>query len=303
MFPGELRAFHLVVKTGSIRKASRVLGCAPSSISRQVALLEHKMGTSLLKRTTTGILLTHAGTLVAEYARSVVLDYDSLRADLNDLRGSRRRLIRVAAVESSISGGLIQALADFRRRFDAVAFHVKMIPALSVVEEVKRGECDVALGFCVDPHPDITLIARIPEPIVLVVPVDHPLAAASSVTIRDLRGIPLALPDMNFGVRRIFDYASHELGLEVSLNPALTTNTFEAIRDFVRCNAGVAILPRRAVLREQEMKRLTAVPIEEAGFAHTTIDIVALRTHRTPRIVSSFIEQLVATFSIPAASR
>ncbi len=32
--------------------------------------------------------------------------------------------------------------------------------------------------------------------------------------------------------------------------PALTSNNFEALRDLVRCGAGVAILPYRAVLRE-----------------------------------------------------
>jgi DNA-binding transcriptional LysR family regulator len=296
MFPGELRAFHAVAQAGSIRKASLAMGVAPSSVSRQVALLEHQMGTELLRRTAGGVVLTHAGTLVADYARSVVLDYDSLRSDLNDLRG-RRRLIRVAAVESSISGGLIQALAEFRSRFERVVFRVKMTPALDIVDEVKRGECDVGLGFCVQPHPDINMVARIPEPIVLVVPADHALARAQSVTIRDLKGLPLALPDLNFGIRRIFDRASHDIGLESGLTPALTTNTFEAMRDFVRCGAGAAVLPRRAAVNAQEMTRLAAIPIEGEEFAQTTIDIVTLRKQRTARIVSSFIEQLLRTFS------
>lgn len=302
MFPGELRTFHAVAQSGSIRKASRALGVAPSSVSRQVALLEHQMGTELLQRTATGIVLTHAGTLVADYARSVVLDYDSLRSDLNDVRG-RRRLIRVAAVESSISGGLIQALSELRSRFDRVAFRVKMTPALDVVDEVTRGECDVGLGFCVQPHPDINMVARIPEPIVLVVPVDHALAQARSVTVRDLKGLALALPDLNFGIRRIFDRASHDSGLEPGLMPALTTNTFEAMRDFVRCRAGVAILPRRAVVGEQDMRRLVAIALEGEEFAQTTIDIVTLRKQRTPRLVSTFIEQLVRTFRAPVPAR
>jgi DNA-binding transcriptional LysR family regulator len=302
MFPGELRTFHAVAQAGSIRKASRALGVAPSSVSRQVALLEHQMGTELLQRTASGIMLTHAGTLVADYARSVVLDYDSLRGDLNDMRG-RRRLIRVAAVESSISGGLIQAVAEFRSRFDSVAFRVKMTPAVDVVDEVTRGECDVGLGFCVQSHPDINIVARIPEPIVLVVPADHALASARAVTIRDLKGLPIALPELNFGIRRIFDRANHNNGLEAGLVPALTTNTFEAMRDFVRFKAGVAVLPRRAVMGEQEMTRLAAIPIEGDEFAQTTIDIVTLRKQRAARIVSSFIEQLVRTFNATLPAR
>ncbi len=65
-------------RTGSsIRKASELLDIAPSSVSRKVALLEQQIGTVLLERTSSGVRLTHAGVLVADYARSVVLDYDS----------------------------------------------------------------------------------------------------------------------------------------------------------------------------------------------------------------------------------
>jgi DNA-binding transcriptional LysR family regulator len=180
---------------------------------------------------------------------------------------------------------------------------VKMTPAVDVVDEVTRGECDVGLGFCVQPHPDINIVARIPEPIVLVVPADHALASARAVTIRDLKGLPIALPELNFGIRRIFDRANHNNGLEAGLVPALTTNTFEAMRDFVRFKAGVAVLPRRAVMGEQEMTRLAAVPIEGDEFAQTTIDIVTLRKQRAARIVSSFIEQLVRTFNATLPAR
>jgi DNA-binding transcriptional LysR family regulator len=89
-----MRAFYEVVCTGSIRRASERLNTSPSSVSRQIALLEHEIGTALFDREATGMTPTHAGRLVAEYARSVVLDYDGLRADLNDLKGDRRALRR-----------------------------------------------------------------------------------------------------------------------------------------------------------------------------------------------------------------
>lgn len=303
MFPSELRAFHAVAQSGSIRKASELLEIAPSSVSRKVALLEHEIGTALLDRTSVGVTLTHAGKLVAEYARSVVLDYDSLRADLNDWRGSRRKLIRLETVESIVSGGLVEAVAAFRAKFDAVSFNLTVVPAPQVVEDVKRGECEVGLTFCCPPQADVVKVASIPEPIVLVVPNNHPLAAAKSVTLEDLNGASLALPDVTFGVRRIFDRATHEAGLSAALSPALSSNTFEALRDFVRCGAGVAILPYRAVLRESTQKWLKAVPIDHPALIETTIDVITLRKHRPPRIVTSFIEQLVRTFEMTAAKK
>jgi DNA-binding transcriptional LysR family regulator len=303
MFPSEMRAFHAVAQSGSIRRASELLNIAPSSVSRKVALLEHEIGTALLDRTSIGVSLTHAGTLVAEYARSVVIDYDSLRADLNDTRGGRRKLIRIETVESIVSGGLVEAVAVFRAKFDGVPFRVKMVPAPQVVEDVQRGECEVGLTFGCPSQAEVVKVACIPEPIILVVPNDHPLASAGSVKLQDLSGLPLALPDVTFGVRRIFDRAAQEVGLAGTLTPVLSSNSFEALRDFVRCGAGVAILPYRAVLRESTHKWLKAVPIDHLALTETTVDIITLRKYRPPRVVTAFIEQLVRTLGATAPQK
>jgi DNA-binding transcriptional LysR family regulator len=296
MFPSELRAFHAVAQSGSIRKASELLDIAPSSVSRKVALLEHHIGTTLLERTSGGVKLTHAGSLVAEYARSVILDYDSLRADLNDWRGSRRKLIRVVAVESIVSGGLLEAVAAFRVKYDAVSFRLTVAPAPQVVEDVRRGDCELGVTFCCPLQPDIVKVASIPEPIMLVVPNDHLLAAAKSVTLNDLEGRPLAVPDVTFGVRRILDRAVQEAGLAATLNVALSSNMFEPLREFVRCGAGIAILPYRAVMRESARSTLKVVPIDHPAMSEATIDIITLRKHHPARIVVNFIDQLAATF-------
>lgn len=296
MFLSELRAFHAVAQSGSIRKASELLEIAPSSVSRKVALLEHHIGTTLLDRTAGGVKLTHAGSLVAEYSRSVILDYDSLRADLNDRRGSRRKLIRVEAVESIVSGGLLEAVAAFRAKYDAVSFRLTVVPAPQVVEDVRRGDCDLGVTFCCPPQPDIVKVASIPEPIMLVVPNGHPLAAAKSVSLNDLEGRSLAVPDVTFGVRRILDRAAQEAGLAVTSNPALSSNMFEALREFVRCGAGIAILPYRAVMRESARNTLKVVPIDHPALSEATIDVITLRKHHPARIVVSFIDQLMQTF-------
>lgn len=296
MFPSELRALHAVAQSGSIRKASELLDIAPSSVSRKIAVLEQQFGTGLLERTSAGVSLTHAGALVAEFARSVVLDYDSLRLDLNDARGSRRKLIRIETVESIVSGGLVEAVAAFREKYDAVSFRITMVPAPQVIEDLRRGDCEIGLTFCCPPQSDIVRLASIAEPIILVVPATHALSAAGKATLHDLRGLPLALPDVTFGVRRIFDRAVEEAGLIDEITPAVVSNTFEALRDFVRCEAGVAILPYRAVLRESTHKWLKAVPIDHPNLTDTNIDIIALRKHKPPRVVKSFIDLLVRMF-------
>ena len=291
MFYGILRAFDETVRTGSIRKASEALQVAPSSVSRSVAVLEREMGTALLARSAAGVSLTHAGTLVAEYARAVLHDYDSLRADLDDMRGTQRRLLKIALVESVASHGPMGAIARFNEKYPSVSFNLRLMPAPQIIDAVRKEQYDIGVAFCAEPAADIAILASVAEPIMLAVPRGHELADAESVRLNDLAGLALALPDLDFGVRRIFDRACARAGLAPT--PVLTSNVFETLRDFVRTGAGVAILPMRAIARQELSGDLTAVPLEDAEFRNTTIDIV-VRRRRPPRVVKAFVDVLVA---------
>lgn len=294
MLPAGLSTFYAVVLAKSIRKASAQLGVEPSSVSRQIAILERQIGTALLERTSKGVVLTHAGSLVADYAKTVLLDFEALRADLDDQRGSSRRLIRIVTVESIVSGGPLDAVTRFRKRFDGVAFKLTVVPATAVLDAVVRGECDIGIAFCAQPHPDVEVLASVVEPIALVVPRDHPLTRKVAVTLGDLQSYALGIPDVNFGVRRLFDQACDNAG--VTVIPALTSNDFEALRDFVLCGGGLAILPGRAIGRGLSNGLLQSVPISVKSLSETTLDIL-VRKRRIARIVRLFADLLTQSIT------
>jgi DNA-binding transcriptional LysR family regulator len=290
MFYTVLRAFEETARAGSIRRASHSLGVAPSSVSRNIAVLEHEIGTRLFERSAGGVALTHAGELVAAYARSVLLEYDSLRTDLDDMRGTQRRLLRIVLVESVASYGPIGAVARFSEKYRAVTFNVRLMPAPLVIEAVKQDQCDIGVAFCAEPAPEISILARVPEPIVLVLPPAHELSG--TVDLRAISGLRLAVPDTDFGVRRILDRACASAGLQIK--PVLSSNVFETLRDFVRCGAGAAILPMRAVARQARAGELKVAALAEPPFRDATIDVVVLRKRRLPRVVKAFADMLIA---------
>jgi DNA-binding transcriptional LysR family regulator len=288
---GILRAMEETARQGSIRKASDVLGVAPSSVSRSIAILEREMGTALFDRSAGGVELTHAGRLVADYARTVLLDFDSLRADLDDMRGTQRRLLKLALVESVAAYGPVAAASKLLERFRTVSFDVRVMPAPRVVEAVCDGRCDIGIGFCAEPDPELLALASVPEPIVLALRPDHPLANTPRLELGALAGFALAAPGFEFGVRRILDRASAAAG--VALTTVLTSNDFEILRGFARSGAGAAILPQRAAIREETRGKLKTVPLADPAFRDTTIDVVVLRKRRLPRLVRAFAEVLI----------
>jgi DNA-binding transcriptional LysR family regulator len=229
-----------------------------------------------------------AGSSPTMHARS--FDYDSLRADLDDMRGTQRRLLRLVLVESVASHGPIGAIAKFVEKYRAVSFDLRLLPAPAVIDAVKQDRCDIGVAFCTDPTPELSILARIPEPIMLAAPATS--ALAGPIELRALAGLRLAVPDTSFGVRRILDRACAREGVQIA--PVLSSNVFETLRDFVRCGAGAAILPMRAVARQARAGEMKAVALADPAFRDATLDIIVLRKRRLPRVVRAFADMLIA---------
>jgi DNA-binding transcriptional LysR family regulator len=295
MFLRSLRVFHETVRLQSIRKASTSLGIAPSSASRQIDVLEHEIGTTLLDRSASGIAVTHAGALVEEFARTVLLDYDGLKMDLDDYKGGRRALIRIAAVESSIVAGPATAIARFREQFDKVSFAINMLPAPDVVTAVKQGDADIGITFAPEPDPDLQTVARLDEPLFLLMRRDQATHLGETVTVGDIGAIPLGLPSAEFGIRRLLDAAGRAAG--VKLTPVLSSSSFEALRQFVLEGGGGAILPKRALGQDRGDGALKACLLADRGLKHTTLDLIMLARRRPSRILKQFRDQLIHSLS------
>lgn len=92
-----LQEFVAVVDAGSFSAASRKLGVSVSHVSRQVALLEEKLGAKLLQRTTRAVTLTEVGALVHRRAAAMIGDLKGLADEVMDAQGKPRGLVRISA--------------------------------------------------------------------------------------------------------------------------------------------------------------------------------------------------------------
>ncbi|MCH8080707.1 MAG: LysR family transcriptional regulator [Proteobacteria bacterium] len=71
-----MRIFARVVEAGSFSEAGRQLGIVPSSVSRQINVLENSLGALLFQRTTRKLSLTEAGEIYYERTTTIVTEVD-----------------------------------------------------------------------------------------------------------------------------------------------------------------------------------------------------------------------------------
>ena len=285
-----LRYLDEVARCGSIRIAAERLHIAPSAISRHIRNIEEEIGQPLFERHARGVVLTAAGKIYLQYARSALLGHDRARSEIEDLRGLRRGHIRIHSVDGVVAGPLSDAVAAFRNKYPGITFQLISTGTEMVTKAVQDGEADIGIAFHAMPEPGVHLTHRIIDPLRAIVAPKHPLAKAKSVTLATALRFPIAVPVISFGIRHLID--SHCRAEHLLLRPVLETNSIEALRGFARSGAGVTMLPDNSARRDVELGLAIAVPFEDAPLCQSSLDICVRENRALPRAVTEFTNHL-----------
>lgn len=287
------RYFHEAAQLGSIRRASEALNVSPSSISRQILILERMFGTSLLDRSVKGVGLTHAGRLVNDFVRTMLLDYETLRNEIDDLRGAGRAVIRIAVIESMATGPVLSTLGTFRDRFPQVTYRLLVLTASGVAEAVKGGACDLGITLGPLAEPELRILCDLDEPLLLALPPAHAFAARTSIGLADLVNEPVAAHESEHSLRRLLDQACRARGFVFS--PILSSSSLQTLREFARQGLGGAVMTRRGAGEAAAKGELVLVPIDEPLLDAGRLTMIARRDRRPSRILRLFSDELTRT--------
>lgn len=107
--------------------------------------------------------------------------------------------------------------------------------------------------------------------LVCVVSVDSSLARRSMVTLLDLKKEDLILRLPSSGTRNLFVAHLESAGLSIDdFNVVLEVDNVATIKDLIRKDMGVSILPRSACLDELSKGKLVGLPVENLSMIRET---------------------------------
>lgn len=190
---GRLRALHAVAVHGSVGGAAAALGFTPSAISQQIAKLERETRTVLLERQGRGIQLTDAARQLADTAQRVLALVEQAEVTLEEQRGRPAGRLLVAAFPTAARGLLPAVLAELHATCPELDVRLLESDPYPAAELVARGEVDLAVvqDWATVPLPVQDGLDRLDlgtDPVDLLLPAGHPLAALDAVPVTALRG-------------------------------------------------------------------------------------------------------------------
>ena len=230
-------AFTTVVECGSFTKAAERLSYSQSGVSRMIADLETEWKINLLERHKGGVRLTSDGTKVLPYVKSLCMEYDKLRMQVDEINGLQSGLIRIATFSSGASLWLPNIIKKFQKAYPNIDYEVMLGDYTEIEQWVMEGRADC--GFLPSPVNDaLETIFMERDQMLVVMPKEHPRANDETFPVAALANEPFMLLERGNGaeVERILK----KNGLAPRIN--FTTWDDYAIMAMVEKGLGVSIL-------------------------------------------------------------
>ncbi len=284
-----LRYFVAVAEEGSLTVAAEQrLHTAQPSLSRQIKDLEEEVGVPLFTRSARGVELTAAGRAFLDHAR---LALGQAEAAIEAARAAGQRAkptLSIGFLTGEEVEWMPRALAVLRAELPDLEVRVLSMYSPQLAEELRRGKLDV--GFLRhEPVDDLEFQTVAQEPLVVLLPSDHPLAKKRALHPRDLVGETyIGVSSVPHVLREVV--ASYLRRCQVTLTPSHLIDNVSIGISLVASTRGVTLLPAYAesVLPWSVVSR----PLEGES---PTIDLaVGYRRDNASPILRTFLSRLDA---------
>lgn len=262
MLDPKLYSLLQVCESGSFIAASKKLSITQPAVSHHIKALEEELNVTIFERRSGKIVLTREGEKIVQCARKMQSLYQNL---VQNLRDSKKLIthLTVGVTHTAESNPIAEALARYCAENENVI--IKMITGTinNLYIKLKEYEIDLAVveGRITDPSIHHLLIDT--DYLVLAVSVNHPYAKRQMISLNELKKERMILRLPNSGTRNLF--TAHLESNNMSLNEfnvILELDNIATIKDLIRRDFGVSILPRSVCLDELKKKKIAVLPVE-----------------------------------------
>jgi DNA-binding transcriptional LysR family regulator len=210
----------------------------------------------LIERSSRGSRLTPAGELVAERARQLIEQTESLRIDLTLIAGGQPSNVRIGIASALNSGFLPRFAVAAAEALPQVRLHFEIAPSHRLMQLLETREADLVFAGRISAasNAQLDLVDVFTAASVVVAAPHHPLARMRKVSLDDLRGhrtcglLPAHAKALGMG--------------EPEWAPFYESNCFDALLPIVTAGHAALIAPMFVVRPYIEAGALAALPCD-----------------------------------------
>jgi DNA-binding transcriptional LysR family regulator len=252
----QLRAFVALEQERHFTKAAQRCHQTQPAFSALIKSLEDSIGVRLFDRTTRRVELTPEGVLFNTSALRLLNDLDAVMENLQDHVAKRKGRVSVAALPSLAAGWLPDIYAQFHARYPAIELQLHDALLEPCLELLRRGAVDMAVAAQGKDMAGLLAEPLCEDHCYVVCRDDHPLAARSSVHLRELKGSAVIQLGKNSSIRQSLLHNTDFC----SLGSFLEVDHLATVTGLVAAGLGVSLVPAMTLFQFGH-PRLKIIPL------------------------------------------
>ena len=291
-----LRYFVAVAEAGSLTVAAeRKLHTSQPSLSRQIRDLEDEVGARLLTRRARGIELTPAGRAFLDHARVVLSQVEAAAEAARRVAHPAKPYFSMGFLTGHELTWMPEALRILHDELPNIDVMISSQYSPLLADGISKGKIDAAFLRRERGVPDLAFRLLVKEPLMVVLPRDHRLAALKAISPGDLVGETFVTVSATAPVLRVvIDNYLKRSGINIT--PAHEADHLAMGMSLIASTRGVGLLP--AYAQNLLPSSVTTRPLKGDT---PTIDLVLgyKKSNQSPilKLLLSRLEELVARAS------
>ncbi len=289
MIDRKVASLLAVAEEQNFTKAAERLSLTQPAISQHIKQLEEELGVLLFTRGKGAIRPTDAGETVIRYARRFNTLYERMTMAIADQEKQLTRL-RVGVTHTAESNIVAEVLAEYGNLNPGIVITILTDTIKNLYDRLDDYDLDMAIVEGVTTIPSFSFILLDTDYLVCAMSNENRLSKKPMVTLNDLQNERMILRRAGSATMNLFIASLESLNRSIDeFHVILEVDNIATIKDLVRKNLGVSILPKSTCMDEVSKGKMTILPIENMSMIRET-KIVYQKDFSHPRVLSDLTD-------------
>jgi len=240
-----IRAFLMVVETGSFSRAAERLFITQPAISKRISTLEFNLDCKLFDRLGKKTQLTQAGAALIPSYQKIIAEIKESERIISSLRTNVSGHLKFGTSHHIGLHRLPPVLRRYTKQYPEVELDIQFMDSEQAAELILKGDIELALITLPDTiEKPLSILPVWTDTMQCVVANDHALASVKKITKKNLLDYGVLLQSHNTHTRNIIDQA---LKLPSDVKIIMESNYLETIKAMIQNGLGWGVLPESMI--------------------------------------------------------
>ena len=255
----QLQVFESIARNRSFTLAAEELFLTQPTVSMQTKKLADTIGLPLFEHIGKRIFLTDAGNELLRVSRDISDTFSRFSMKISDLKGIKQGNLRISSVTTA-EYLAPRILGNFCQQYPGIKVFLEITNRERVLQRIEDNQDDLYIVSQPPDHMELNITPFLHNPLVVLAPADHPLAAKKNIPIEELVREKFVMREPGAGTGVALTKLKQQTGVDFEIRMELGSN--EAIKQAVRSGLGLSILSIYALTHELQAGELVVLDVQ-----------------------------------------